>query len=374
MTAAPSLAFPGGRTLAGWWRQLSSLRPEAFWVGHLFLHRIEALTRLRRHHRPDPFALLVLRALALEPPAGRPQPPANNHHTATPGEEQLQRLDGRLHLGRQALGQVLRGLAGQGLAEGEPQAGWRLAASGHQALAEGIVAEEVCGRQTFCFVERSPEGGPGRSPPAFLALRAGGGRPWPVGTEWPFDAAVLRACVAQTDEWKQRHGFPTEVAEVLGPEAPSGREQAAAETWQRVLLDRPEHLVVAVLREAEGADRRLLGFAVRPEGWALQTSEPVFILPADGAEALPELRVPPEKSAWERAWRQWCEQRGFPAGEAGACRLEVQGVRLRVASPARLLERLRAARSDALKGEAWLLAGEGRIRAAARVEVAEPSP
>ena len=49
----------------------------------------------------------------------------------------------------------------------------------------------------------------------------------------------------------------------------------------------------------------------------------------------------------------------------------MEGIHLRVAPPARLLERLRAARSDALKGEAWLLAGEGPVRRAAVVELVE---
>jgi hypothetical protein len=35
------------------------------------------------------------------------------------------------------------------------------------------------------------------------------------------------------------------------------------------------------------------------------------------------------------------------------------------------VERLRAARSDAVKGEAWLLAGTGSVRTAALVELHE---
>jgi hypothetical protein len=44
---------------------------------------------------------------------------------------------------------------------------------------------------------------------------------------------------------------------------------------------------------------------------------------------------------------------------------------LRVLAPGRLIDRLRAARSDALKNEAWLLAGTGRLRAAAVIELVE---
>jgi hypothetical protein len=43
--------------------------------------------------------------------------------------------------------------------------------------------------------------------------------------------------------------------------------------------------------------------------------------------------------------------------------------RLLVYAPPRLIDRLRAARSDAVKQEAWLLAGEGRTRTAAQIEL-----
>ena len=62
---------------------------------------------------------------------------------------------------------------------------------------------------------------------------------------------------------------------------------------------------------------------------------------------------------------------GLPAPEAAACTLERQGVQLRVTAPKRLVERLRAARGDAMKGEAWLLAGSSSLQTAALIEVVE---
>src|SRR5262249_38746862 len=99
MTVASSLAFPGSRTLAGWWRQLAPFRPFALWTGHLFLHHVEALVRLNRACRPDPFTLLVLKALTLA--------------TTAAG------LDALLHLGKQVVGQVLRVLAEEGLVQSD---------------------------------------------------------------------------------------------------------------------------------------------------------------------------------------------------------------------------------------------------------------
>src|SRR5262249_35580821 len=46
MMVSSSLAYPGSRSLAGWWRQLAPLHPRAVWLAHLLLHRVEALVRL----------------------------------------------------------------------------------------------------------------------------------------------------------------------------------------------------------------------------------------------------------------------------------------------------------------------------------------
>jgi hypothetical protein len=367
MTAGPPLAFPGSRTLAGWWRQLAPLHPEALRVGHLLLHRVEAMTRCHRPYRPGAFPLVLLRALALEP-AGRPHPPgapSNNHAGEAPGEGQLRRLDVCLRLGRPLLLQALQSLARQGLVQGGPQTGWAPAPAGRQALERGEVPRDCYERRTFYFLEREPAGGGARPAPAFLPLRSEAGLPWAAGDDWGFDVEVLRACLGRPPEWKRRRTFPAEVADVL-PADPAAADFPA---WQRVPLDRPEHLA-AVLALVPGAGGpRLVGFAFRPEGWALDLEEPVLALDEGWAEDLPEVRVDPGPGAWQAAWRQWCGQRALPAAEAEACGLEPAGVLLRVRPGARLLERLRVARSDALKGEAWLLAGTGRLRAAARVEV-----
>ena len=60
----------------------------------------------------------------------------------------------------------------------------------------------------------------------------------------------------------------------------------------------------------------------------------------------------------------------MPAAEAAACRLEHDGRRLLVRAPRRVLDHLRAVRSDATRGETFLLAGAGRTHHAAQVELA----
>jgi hypothetical protein len=61
----------------------------------------------------------------------------------------------------------------------------------------------------------------------------------------------------------------------------------------------------------------------------------------------------------------------LPPAEADAAVLRRHDYQLEARLPARLIERLRAARSDVFHGETWLLAGTGRARAAACLKVVE---
>jgi hypothetical protein len=46
---------------------------------------------------------------------------------------------------------------------------------------------------------------------------------------------------------------------------------------------------------------------------------------------------------------------------------------LQVQAPRRLFEKLRSLRGDPVQNEGWLLAGSGRSRQAARIELLEPA-
>jgi hypothetical protein len=358
MNAVPAPAFPGSRVLAGWWRQLAPSRPGGVWVGHLALHRVEALVELTRPRRPDPVALFVLDALRLEhgrQSQGLPGSPA----------EMTRRLDARLHLGPPLVRQVLRQLQTEGLVLEDGLRGWALTPLGEQALERGEYPHSTQERRNFHFVQ--PRTNTPKAAPHYLNLNSHSNAPTPVSEAWEFDPAALRSCVTRAAEWKERYGFPPEVSAVLGP-AP--RAEVAA--WQQVIVDRPERLLAVMVRVAgEGGPDRLLGFAARPEGWALQADAPAFVVEERWDELFPELSAGPPPAAWREVWLGWCQPRGIPAAEAAACALELRNETLLVRAPAKLIDRLRAARSDAIKGEAWLLAGEGPIRRAAVIELSE---
>jgi DNA-binding MarR family transcriptional regulator len=349
MTAVSPLIFPGSRTLASWWKQFARLQPRALWAGHLLLHRVEALASMHLLSPLEPIPVFALKALALGAGAS------------------LRELGQRLHLGPSLLRQLLRRLESEGLVQRQPQDTWSLTEMGRQGLREGRRMQTRQERRAFYFVETEQPSRPCHylnfvSPPAAL--------PWPAGDDWKFEPSQLHACVGKAPDWKRQVGFPLEVHEIMSGDIPP-ESAHASEEWKRVILDRPERLPIAfVLVPASERQEQLLGFGVKPEGWVLDCAEPALALD-HWREIFPELAVDLAMEDWRNAWRGWCQPRGLPAAEVDACVLERQGYRLQVTAGPRLVERLRAARSDVFKGEAWLLAGTGRLRTAAQIDLVE---
>lgn len=348
MTAAPALPLPGSRTLLAWWRDLAPLAPQRLWLSHLLLHRVEALAVLSRPRRLDPFELAVLRAVTAEPPA-----PTNHVPHAAPGG-----LLGRLQLGPGVLPRLLRELAGTGLIE-PAGAGWAPTDSGRSALNVGTAPGHAEERRAFYFLDNADLG----RPPEYLPLHRPPTAPFPAGEGWHFDLAELGACVRRPAEWKALRGFPPDVEAVLA--------QSGEDDWRRVALDRPEQMLVAFVQVPPAAGgARLLGLAVRTDVWVLEREPPALALGAGWEEVLPDLAAPPPPEAWRQAWLTWCQPRNVPAAEAAVARVEHDGHRLLVRAPRRVLDHLRAVRSDAVRGETFLLAGSGRTHHAAQVELA----
>lgn len=340
MRPSTPLDFPGGRHVAGWWKQLTPLRPRALWVAHLLLHRVEALVRTGRPVRPDTLTRLLLEATA-------------------PGDSAAG-LAARLGVPVRVGVRLLRQLQTDGLVRDGADGRWLLTPLGRQALDEDCYTPPGHERRPFYFAENEA----GR-PPHFLRLLSPCGTPWAVGADWAFDVGLLRAAVEAPPAWKERHGFPTDVAAVMdGTNGPG-----TVPPWQTVIVDRSEYLPAALVLAAGDEGERLLGYALEPAGWGLHGSQAAFAVGADWRDVFPDLAVEPTPEQWREAWRGWCQRRGLPTVEADACALARHEQRVRVRVPARLLDRLRAARSEALKGEAWLLAGAGRVRLAGQIDV-----
>jgi hypothetical protein len=315
------------------------------------LHRVEALVGVTHACRPDPVSLFTLKALATTP---------------TPAA-----LEKRLLLERALVHQVLRQLESDRLVEAVPPDQWTLTSLGRQALDQGSYLGLGYQRRVFYFVESEQSG----KAPHYLPLALPLCDPWPAAEEWGFEVRLLETCIQQSTDWKLAHGFAPEIHSVLGLEATAPPGPAQPESWQRVILDRPERLAAALLLTSRpGEGEQLVGLAVQPGSWTLQTAEPAFVLGSTWPEVFPDLAQEVSPDLWRQAWRTWCQPRNLPAADVEACTLEQRDYHLSVLVPHRLLERLRSARSDALKGEAWLLAGTGRLRAAALLDVREAKP
>jgi hypothetical protein len=362
MSAAFVPSWPGGRVLLGWWRALADRKPRQVRLSRLLIHHVEALVRVRRVHLLDRWQRALL-GLA---------------NTRLPVGGALLNSLTDLQMDLQILSQLVRELTERGLLHRNGSDRWWMTPAGRDALQTGMVSLVAEERRTFPFVDNSALG----RPPHFLPLS--GARPLsgfgPTqgsdvlrSEDYPFEVVSLEACIRQTPEWKSRFRFPSDVEALLPPQP----GEAATANWRRVLLDAVEQRPFVFIHTAQTAGQtsrlssaspHLLGFAVHPEGWAL-SPRPLLELADGWEEALPDLAVEPSPSLWRQAWQTWSQPRSLPQAEVAACRLERIEHRLLVYAPPRLIERLRAARSDAIKQEAWLLAGEGRTRTAAQIEL-----
>lgn len=350
MSAASAAPWPGSRVLLGWWRELFDRRPQQLWFSRLLLHRVEASVRVMRTRSLDAWQRALLRILSTRVPCAG----GSEQHLAD------------LQMDRQVLTRFVRELTDAGLLHRNGADRWDLSSMGRHVLDTGSIPIPSEERRTLYFVDNSPL----NRPPHFLELRrppppvTAGSLPAPMNAR--FDVANLEQCLHQSAEWKTRYRFPRDIDAVLLPRA----DVSEAPNWQRVVLDSVGPLLLVLLRTASASagEPTVLGFAVRAEGWVLET-EPILTLAEGWEDVLPDLAAEPSPEAWRQAWQTWCQPRGLPRAEIESCRLERSGHRLLVYAPTQLIERLRTARSDAIKHEAWLLADDGRTRSAAQIDL-----
>jgi hypothetical protein len=332
--------------MAGWWPELARWRPQRLWISYWHLHHIEALVATRRPCLLDPLSTALL------------------HLLAGPAPVAVVDLPARLRLESSVVARLFQGLAETGLATTEGGR-WLLTPMGRLCLESRVTT--VPERRSFHFLDRAPL----QQAPHFLPLVGGATTPLDAGAEWHFDPGALAACVPQPPEWKVRYHFPRDVEAVLLPEIGNyGR----ALPWQRVVFDRPEQvcvLMAEVPAEVSPSRARLIACEVQPQGWVLRPTPVVLELGPEWEEVFPDLYPPLAAEAWMQGWRAWCQPRALPPAEVDACDLAAAGCVLQVRAPRALLDRLRGSRSEANKPEPWLLAGSGRARALARLEIVE---
>lgn len=326
MTAEAPMSLPGSRILLGWWRELAPIRPRRLWFAHALLHRVEALVEVSGRSPLEELRHALLAQVEAAP-----------HDLSA------------LALPAGVLSALLGRLASDDLLAPKSLT---LTDAGRAALAHGPVARPE--RRAFPFLD-------GLSP-HFLSISPTATLPLSPPPGWRFDLSNLESAIARPDDWKARHGFPADVVRLLPPPP-----EPTAQDSPRAPVDRAEQAYL-VLAESGRDGGRVLGFAVRPDAWALPGEAAVSV---PSVAALEEVIGETSAAWWRPAWQTWCQQRSLPVAEVEACRLEPTDHRLIVHAPPRLVERLRQGRSEATRGEAWLLAGTGRYRAAASIELVE---
>lgn len=355
MSLVSSLAFPGSKTLAGWWRQLAIHEPQAFGVGYLFVHRIEAPVWIEKTKRIEPLVQLLLQAI---------------HRQALNAGDSLTGIDAHLHLGRQVLFQILNSLAADGLTTRDGHGRWSLTTKGSHALAHGDYPSETSERRTFHFVERRDAAEQRSLPPYFVSLRSDGGQAWTAADSGVFDVNLVRATIERPLEWKQRFDFPCEVRRLVEGVGNHVDEAAGeAHLWKNVIVDRLERFLTAWTLVA-GQDERscLVLYPARQDGWSLNSTETLLRV-VEWTDMFPGVNAAPDVEWLQKAWLHWANSRGLPEAESLACTLSLAGHRLQARASPAILERLKKAKSDVFKGDTWLLIGDGALRTAVLLQI-----
>ncbi len=346
MSLSLPVAIPSSRALVGWWRQLCDLDPPlakpsgdhiAFWVAQLDVDRLEALSRVSHTVSVDPFTQLVLNAVAKDVPCRIPH---------------LQQI---VPVNPAVLRQALLQLQEDGLVTRTANESIALTEEGSSATRNGKYNPSVFERRAFHFRwSARPD-----QPPQFLPLK-GSGEPLPTSSDSAVGVEHLLNCVQQSAEWKSRHGFPTEVAEILLPVA----GDTTVNAWKRIVCRQSERIALVLIRHGG-----LRGYAVHRQSLALDLASPALEMRSSWEEIIPELNHEPLIEQWKLAWREWLGANGVSSAGADTHHVERRGHRLRIRVAKPLLERIRHARDDPLRHAAWILAGDERIRAAAPLEI-----
>ncbi len=232
---------------------------------------------------------------------------------------------------------------------------WHLTDEGTRCLeSEGSPAFSQQ-RRAFYF-EAMEEGGS-----RFLPLHRPSTHALTPPEDWTFSPSELKACLQQNRQWKQRHGLSLDVQSLVD----AGAEQSW-DDWQRLIVDHAEECYLLLVLTDKG---ELRGYSLQPHGWRLSTSSLVLRLDKDYREVMPEIQDHEAPELWKQAWLNWGRPRQLPRKELEECEVKRDGLQLRIATPDSLYATLKRNNSEALKGDAWLMVGEGRARQLCQVRI-----
>lgn len=290
-------------------------------ISECFFHTVEALVEVEEMKGIDPMSDFVLRAFEFAHPA------------------KIEHLDDVLHIGRQMMRQILNGMVASGLVAAESESTYRLTESGRNSLQTGRIFTRIPARRIFRFLHPAMSYVAVHDPKGNLLSELSPSRtPFP----WEFSPDVLRHAIAQSDDWKRRHGFPANVAdvltEVLSPEAresvspeaelataPADPWQGQAKPLQHLVVDKAQVVTCTlVVRQGNADDVELSGYPVSVQGNLVRGKQPLFSLhdPVEVGRVFPGLLEPPTPKEVTDGWLTLAARLMLPEAEQAEVRFE----------------------------------------------------
>jgi hypothetical protein len=290
-------------------------------LGECFFHAVEALVEVEDVEGIDPMPLFVLRAFEFARPAD------------------VEHLDGILHIGRQVMRQMLNGMAASGLVAVESESTYCITEAGRSTLQTGQVIRRIPARRIFRFLHPAMNYVAVHDPKGNLLIEVS---PSHAPSPWEFSPDVLRHVIAQSADWKRRHGFPTNVADVitepLSPEAtepvnpgpglanaPADSSLGQATQLQHVVVDKAQVVTCALVMRQIAADvAELSGYPVSGHGNLIRGIQPLFSLHdlLEAEQAFPTLLKPPTPQEVKAGWLTLAARHMLPEAEQAEVRFE----------------------------------------------------
>lgn len=290
-------------------------------LGECFFHTVEALVAVEEVKGIDPMPLFVLRAFEFAHPAD------------------VEHLDGILHIGRQVMRQMLNAMAANGLVTAESESTYCLTESGRNTLQIGQVIRRIPVRRIFRFLHPAMNYVAVHDPKGNLLSELSPNR---APSPWEFSPDVLRHAIVQSADWKRRHGFPGNVADVLteplsseatelvNPEegladAPADPSQGQATPMQHLVVDKAQVVTCTlVVRQGNADGVALSGYPVSVHGNLVRGIQPLFSLhdTVEIGQVFPVLWEPPTPREVTDGWLTLAARLLLPEAEQAEVRFE----------------------------------------------------
>lgn len=290
-------------------------------LGECFFHTVEALVAVEEVEGIDPMPLFVLRAFEFASPAD------------------VEHLDGILHIGRQVMRQMLNGMAANGLVAAESESTYCLTESGRNTLQTGKVIRRIPVRRIFRFLHPVMKYVAVYDPKGNLLNELSPNR---APSPWEFSPDLLRHAILQSADWKRRHGFPANVADVFteplsseatepvnpGPgleAAPADLSQGQATPLQHLIVDKAQVVTCALaIRQITADAAELSGYPVSGQGNLVRGRQPLFSLhdPIEIGQVFSGLLEPPTPQEVADSWLTLAARLILPEAEQAEVRFK----------------------------------------------------